>query len=125
MSNRKAKWTATAWLGLLLMLFNVFNATTMGLRPMAAMAHGDMPLCAEHQMASGHHHQDPTKPGSSDNCSCCLSMCCMGAAVPDSDPLVPARVQDWTFLTFGASPSFSLNPAPRSGGGARAPPSFA
>lgn len=124
MNNRKANWTATAWLGLLLMLFNVFNASTMGLRPMAAMADGDMPLCAEHQSAA-HHHQDPAKPGNSDGCSCCLAMCCAGAAVPDSDPLVPARIQGWTFLAFGPEPSFHLYPAPRTGGSARAPPSFA
>jgi len=114
-----------ASLGLFLMLFNVFNATTMGLRPMPAMANADMPLCAEHHAASSHHHQDPTKPGSSDSCSCCLSMCCSGAAVPDSDSPVPARVQGWTFLAFSPEPSFHLHPAPRTGGSARAPPSFA
>ncbi|HMA50947.1 MAG TPA: DUF2946 family protein [Magnetospirillaceae bacterium] len=122
---RSRRWAATTWLGLFLMLFNIANAATMGLRPMEAMANGDMPLCAEHHPGAAHHHQDPAKPGSSDSCSCCLSMCCTGAAVPDSAAPAPAPGMVWVALSFSTTASFRLHPAPRTGGSARAPPSFA
>lgn len=121
---RNRRWAATTWLGLFLMLFNIVNAGTMALRPMPAMAEGEMPLCAEHHPAAAHHHQDPAKPNGSDGCSCCLSMCCTGAAVPDNAAPAPAPSMAWIALAFGSAPSFTLHPAPRTGGSARAPPSF-
>ena len=122
--HRKAlgyrRWAATTWLGLFLMLFNIANVTTMGLRPAGAMPNGEMALCAEHHS----HHQDPSKPAS-DSCSCCLSMCCAGAAVPDSVAPAPVPGMAWVALSFSTTASFRLHPAPRTGGSARAPPSFA
>jgi hypothetical protein len=112
-------------MGLYLMLFNVLNAATMGLRPMDGMAEGEMVLCSQHAAGTHHHHQGPAQPASPDCCSCCLSMCCTGAALPGAAPVAPARSLGGISLTFGSAPSFRLHPAPSIGGGARAPPAIA
>ena len=114
-----------AWFALFLMLFNVVNAGGMGMRQMAALPDGEMPLCVTHPSGLEHHqHHTPAPAGSSDCCSCCLSMCCTGAALPDSLSVLPAPSLAWTSLTFASVPAFRLNPAPRTGGNARDPPVF-
>lgn len=124
-SHRKTarRWAATAWIGLVLMLFNVVNGTAMAVRPLAAMAAGDMAICATHHAgAADHHPQAPAHPA--DCCSCCLSMCCTGAALPDSDPLAVAPPRGWITVAFAAASAAPYNSAPRTGGNARAPPAF-
>ena len=124
----RRRWAAAAWLGLLLMLFNVVNATAMGTRQMAAMVEGGTAICdmAEHHAgAGGHHHGGTGGQHSPDCCSCCVSMCCTGAAVPDAGEMTPAPSLAWTSLYFVTPSAPQPSPAPLAGGGARAPPAVA
>jgi hypothetical protein len=117
------RWAATAWVSLFLMLFNVVNAGAMGLRRMEAMADGQMPICSAHRSGDPDQHPPgPSQPASSDCCSCCLSMCCTGAAVPDSTPLTALRSLTWISLAFRSTHAFPQPSAPSVGGSARAPP---
>jgi len=118
-------WAVSAWVGLLLILFNVFSAATMGIGPMAAMPDAEMSLCsAMGHGAGGSDHDHPAKHPSS-GCACCLSMCCTGAAVPDDRLDAPLPSSNWTVLSFDFTLSAQRRPAPSVGGIARAPPKAA
>jgi len=121
------RWAAMAWLSLFLMLFNIVNAGAIGLRRMEAMADGLMPICSAHQSGASdqQHPPGPSQPASSDCCSCCLSMCCTGAAVPDDRLDAPLPSSNWTVLSFDFTLSAQRRPAPSVGGIARAPPKAA
>jgi hypothetical protein len=114
----------SAWVGLVLILFNVFSAATMGFGPMAGMDGSSSAICSA--MGHGAAGKGPAHPGPhpSGDCACCLSMCCTGAAVPDDRFDVPLPSPGWTQLSFDTDASPQRRPAPSVGGIARAPPAL-
>jgi hypothetical protein len=111
----------SAWVGLLLILFNVFSAATMGFGPMAGMPDAEMAMCSAMGHGSAADHDHPIKHPSS-GCACCLSMCCTGAAVPDDRLDAPVPSSNWTALSFDFTLSAQRRLGPSVGGIARAPP---
>ena len=110
------RWAASVGLGLFLMLFNVFNAATMGLHPMAGMeTAGPSSICATHHEPTPDHHP-------ADCCSCCLSMCCTGAMVPDCDFSAVVLTGTWTAFAFHLAAAPRHHRAPITSGSARSPP---
>ena len=120
------RWAAMAWLGMILMLFNLFNAATMGVRPMSGMeVNGEPMLCAAHQAGAGEHHHSPSPAHDpSDCCSCCLSMCCTGAALPEGESLAWVPHAAWMRIAYAATSDSQLPEAIHAGGNARGPPSL-
>jgi hypothetical protein len=114
----------SAWLALALMLCNVFYGASMGMRPMPAMAGGHVICSAHHVDGSEQKSPDPAQHGS-DCCSCCLSMCCTGATLPDADGHAVQPPAEVASHIYGDRQSSRLRLAPNIGGGARAPPALA
>ncbi len=113
----------SAWVGLVLILFNVFSGATMGMGAMAGMAGGSSTICSAMGHGVGHGNDHPA-PHPAQDCACCLSMCCTGAAVPDDHSPVPLPSLGWTQLSFDFNASPQRRPAPSIGGIARAPPAI-
>jgi len=104
------------------MLCNLLYSAAM--MPMPALAGGDATICTTHHADQpGQQSHDPARHGS--DCSCCLSMCCAGAALAGAETHAvprPVMVASHDFTLFSTPHKQS---APSLGGGARAPPASA
>jgi hypothetical protein len=111
----------SAWVALLVILFNLSNAGRMGIPSLAGSLDGQAVICSAAGHAAGDQRQGPDQQRHSNDCACCLSMCCSAVALPDADaPL--ASPTSWTALFFTVVPTAQRCPAASAGGAARAPP---
>ena len=102
----------TAWLALLLMLWQVALGAGLFERPMAPVqaAGGGIVICTGHGLGQAPASNGVPSPADRQrpDCPCCLPFALMaGAAIPEAPALAPP---DWRGVAFAPPPVFALAP---------------